>query len=83
MKVVNGVVVDKVDWLCNPGRKIVPRIARLTHITDEMVENEPSVAEIIRMFVDYVGDLPVVGHNIRSSDLHYISKAAKKAGIAF
>ncbi len=83
VKVVNGVLVDKVDWLCNPGRKIVPRIAKLTHITDEMVANEPSVAEIIRMFVDYVGDLPVVGHNIRSSDLHYISKAAKKAGIAF
>ncbi len=83
VKVVNGEIVDKVDWLCNPGRKIVPRISRLTNITDEMVANEPSVAETIQKFVAYVGDLPVVGHNIRSSDLHYISKAAKKAGIAF
>ncbi len=83
VKVENGVVVDRVDWLCNPGRKIVPRIAALTHITDEMVANEPSVAEVIRKFVDYVGELPVVGHNIKSSDLHYICRAAKKAGVAF
>ena len=83
VKVVNGEIVDRVDWLCNPGRKIVPRIARLTHITDEMVANEPPVSEIIKKFAEYVGNLPVVGHNIRSSDLHYISKAAKKAGIAF
>ena len=83
VKVINGEIVDRVDWLCNPGRKIVPRIARLTHITDEMVANEPPVSEIIKKFAEYVGNLPVVGHNIRSSDLHYISKAAKKAGIAF
>ena len=83
VKVINGTIVDRVDWLCNPGRKIVPRIAQLTNITDEMVATEPPVSEIIKKFVDYVGDLPVVGHNIRSSDLHYISRAAKKAGIAF
>jgi len=82
VKVINGEIVDRVDWLCNPGRKIVPRIARLTNITDEMVANEPPVSEVIRKFAEYTKDLPLVGHNIKSSDLHYISKAAKKSGIA-
>lgn len=82
VKVINGQIVERVDWLCNPGRKILPRIARLTHITDEMVAGEPPVGEIIKRFSDFVGDLPLVGHNIKSSDLHYITRAAKKVGIA-
>ena len=82
VKVVGGQIVERVDWLCNPGRKILPRIARLTHITDEMVAGEPPVGEIIRRFADFAGDMPLVGHNIKSSDLHYINRAAKKVGIA-
>ena len=81
VKVVNGQVVAREDWLCNPGRRIVPRIARLTHITDAMVANETPVSEIIRRFSDFIGDLPLVGHNIKSSDLHYITRAAKRAGV--
>ena len=82
VKVIDGQIVDRQDWLCNPGRKIMPMISRLTHITDDMVADQPSITEIIRLFKDLVGDLPLVGHNIRSSDLHYIVKAANKAGVA-
>lgn len=81
VKVINGEIVAREDWLCNPGRRIVPRIARLTHITDSMVENQPPVSEIICRFSEFIGDLPLVGHNIKSSDLHYITRAAKRAGI--
>ncbi len=81
-KVIDGKVVEWKDWFCNPGRKIVPRIARLTHITDDMVADAPSVEEVIREFASFVGDLPLVGHNIKSSDLHYITRALKRAGIA-
>lgn len=83
VKVVNGVIIERFSELCNPGRKIVPRIARLTGISDEIVENKPPVSEVIRRFTDFVGDLPVVGHNIKSSDLHYIVAAANRAGVAF
>lgn len=81
VKVINGQIVDRQDWLCNPGRKIMPMIARLTHITDDMVANEPPVGEVIRLFAQYTQGLPLVGHNIRSSDLHYISRAANRAGV--
>jgi DNA polymerase III alpha subunit (gram-positive type) len=37
---------------------------------------------VIRQFAAFVQGLPLVGHNIRSSDLHYITKAANHAGIA-
>lgn len=83
VRVVNGEVMEKFDELANPGRKIVPRIARLTHITDDMVADKPPVDEVLRMFRDFVGDSIVVGHNIKSSDLRYITKAADKAGVHF
>ena len=83
VRVVSGEVVEKFDELANPGRKIVPRIARLTHITDEMVADKPPVDEVIKAFREFVGDSILVGHNIKSSDLRYITKAAAKAGVHF
>lgn len=67
--------VKTFDELENPGRKIVPRIARLTHITDEMVADKPFIDEIIKLFHEFVGDSIIVGHNIKNSDLRYITKA--------
>ena len=81
VKVLNGQIVEKEDWLCNPGRPITPMVSRLTHITNEMVANEPTVSEIIRRFADFAEGLPLVGHNIKSSDLHYIIRAANRAGV--
>ena len=83
VKVINGVVIDKFDELCNPGRKIVPRIAQLTNITDEMVANKPSVDEVIKRFKAFVGDSILVGHNIKACDIPHILRAAKRAGINF
>lgn len=83
VRVENGVVVDHFDMLANPGRKIVPMVARMTHITDEMVADQPPVDEVIRKFHEFVGDSILVGHNIKSSDLRYITKAADKAGVHF
>lgn len=82
VKVVNGEVVETFDELANPGRKIVPRIARITHITNEMIVDKPPIDEIMKKFKTFCGDSILVGHNIKSSDLHYICKAAKKAGVA-
>lgn len=81
VKVVNGKITERKDWLCNPGRKIVPRIAKLTGITDDMVKNKPSVGETIREFVKFIDGFNIVGHNIKNSDLHYIVKAANREGV--
>ena len=81
VKVIDGRIVERQDWLCNPGRRIVPQIARLTHITDDMVADAPPVAEVLRAFRDFSEGLPLVGHNIKRSDLHYIERAARKTGV--
>ena len=83
VKVENGKVVDRFSTLCNPGRKITPIATKVTHITNDMVRNEPPVDVVIRQFAEFVGDSILVGHNIKSSDLHYITTAANRAGVAF
>lgn len=81
VRVVNGEITETFSQLVNPGRKIVPRIARITHITDEMVAGQPGPEEAVRRFTDFVGDSVLVGHNIKQSDLHYIDAAARRAGV--
>lgn len=81
VKVVKGEIVDRFDMLADPGRKIVPRIARLTHISDEMVKGQPPVAEVIKKFKAFVGDDILVGHNIKNCDIPHILRAAKDAGV--
>lgn len=81
VKGVNGQITDRFSELINPGRKIVPRIARITHISDEMVADKPDISVIMHKFADFVGDSILVGHNIKSSDLYYIDRDARKLGI--
>lgn len=83
VKVVDGEITERFSQLANPGRKIVPRVAQLTNITDEMVADKPDISEVIKQFKQFVGDNILVGHNIKNCDIPYISKAAKRAGIAF
>lgn len=83
VKVENGKIISRFTSLCNPGRKITPIATKVTHITDAMVASEPPVDVVIRLFAEFVGDSILVGHNIKSSDLHYITTAANRAGVAF
>ncbi len=55
------------EWhtLINPGRRIPPEITRLTGITDAMVRNAPSIHQVLEDLSHFVGDAPIVGHNIR------------------
>jgi ATP-dependent DNA helicase DinG len=59
--------------LINPGRPIPPMITQLTGITNEMVRNEPPIKAIIQNFENFVGDCPVLGHNVRF-DLSFLRK---------
>lgn len=82
VKVIGGQVVERFDMLANPGRRIVPRIARLTHITDDLVASEPPVDEVIAAFAEFCRGFVLVGHNVKSCDIPHISHAAKRAGVA-
>lgn len=57
--------------LVNPQRPVPALITQLTGITSQMVAGAPVIKEIIQEFADFVGDLPVIGHNV-SFDLSFL-----------
>ena len=46
-----------------------------------MVAEQPDILTVIRQFADFVGDRILVGHIIKTSDLHYIDWAANRGDI--
>lgn len=58
-------VEDEWSSLINPGRKIPPFITQLTGINDHMVLEAPSIQDILPELRHFVGELPILGHNVR------------------
>ena len=63
------------EWskLINPGRPIPGDITQLTGITDDMLRGAPPINAVIQELVDFIGNEPVVGHNVRF-DLGFLQK---------
>jgi len=68
-------VEDEWTTVLNPGRHIPEFITGLTGISDAETRNAPRLREIIPDLEAFVGDAPVVGHNVRF-DLGFIQKQA-------
>ncbi len=59
--------------LVNPRKPIPPFITQLTGITNEMVRNAPPLSAILQDLTAFVGNLPVLGHNVRF-DLSFLQR---------
>jgi ATP-dependent DNA helicase DinG len=60
----NHRIEDEWSTLLNPGRKIPPFITQLTGINDHMVVESPPIQRIIPELRQFVGDFPILGHNV-------------------
>ncbi len=63
------------EWstLINPGRPIPPFITQLTGITNQMILQAPVLEDVLADFVDFVGDAPILGHNV-NFDLSFLKQ---------
>ncbi len=66
-------VEDEWSTLINPGRSIPNLVIQLTGISNEMVRNAPPLRAVLQQLVDFVGDAPIIGHNVRF-DLGFLQK---------
>lgn len=66
-------VEDEWTTLINPGKRIPPFISQLTGINDHMVRDAPPVSDVIADLEIFVGDSPILGHNVRF-DLSFFQK---------
>jgi len=64
VKYVNGEVAEEKTFLIKPRNPIPEEITRLTGITDRMVEDAPGYEECHADIKAFLGDHPLVAHNI-------------------
>ena len=66
------------ETLINPQVPIPPTITRITGIRQEDVESAPRFDEIEAEFLNFIGDLPLVGHNLCDFDIRFIEYTMRR-----
>lgn len=64
VKVVDGVATERYQQFIKPPVRIPKFITKLTGITNEMVADSPTFEEVVDDLYDFLGDHPLVAHNI-------------------
>ncbi|NOX60817.1 MAG: DEAD/DEAH box helicase, partial [Chloroflexi bacterium] len=60
----DGEILDLYSQVVNPGRAVPRAIQQLTGITQAEIARAPRLADIASSFRAFIGDAPLVGHNI-------------------
>ena len=61
------------DKFVNPGYHIPEEASKVSGIYDKDVDGQPYFDSLKKDLVDFIGDLPIIGHNV-SFDLAFINK---------
>ena len=64
-QVTDGKIVARLQQFIKPPIQIPPFITKITSITNEMVKNAPTINEVFEDIYDFLGDYPLVGHNVK------------------
>jgi len=56
---------EELSFLINPGVTLPQIITHITHIKDEDLKNKPFITEKMTEIENFIGDLPIIGHNIQ------------------
>ena len=79
VRVENGIETGRLDILINPECKIPHKIAALTHITDDMVKNQPTINEAFPKILDFLQDAILVTHNAEF-DFSFLQEELRRCG---
>lgn len=71
LKVSGNNVIDSFSSLVKPTHKIDDFIVSYTGITNEMLQDAPSIKTALPAFLDFIGDSLIVGHNA-NFDINFI-----------
>ncbi|MDD3303937.1 MAG: PolC-type DNA polymerase III [Clostridia bacterium] len=81
-KVKDGEIIEEFTTFVNPEKNIPKNVQELTHITDDMVKNAPTIDEILPTFLEFTKGSILVAHNARF-DISFISHFAKEQKLEF
>lgn len=82
VKIINGQQTDSFRTFVNPGRRLEQRITELTGIRDEDIEKAPYIEDILPKLLEFIGELPLLGHSILF-DFSFLKRAAAYHKLTF
>lgn len=65
VRLQDGKVIEEFGTLVNPNRPIPGYITHITSIRNEDVVGAPVLGSVLSQLVAFVGDAPIIGHNVR------------------
>lgn len=77
VRLENGEVVDRFTTLVKPTVPVRRSSFKIHNISEEMLEDAPSIEEVLPKFLEFMGDRPFVAHNA-VFDYSFLSAAHKK-----
>ena len=77
LKIKNGQIIENYTSLVNPGIMIPKSSIKIHGITDDMVKDAPTIDQVLPEFLDFIGNQPLIGHNL-SFDLRFINSYLDK-----
>ncbi|MEK3935044.1 PolC-type DNA polymerase III [Sporosarcina sp. FSL W7-1349] len=80
VRVRNGEIIESFERFANPHHPLSSTTTELTGITDDMVKDAPEVEEVIRDFIEFIGDSVLVAHNAKF-DMGFFYESAKRASL--
>ncbi len=82
VRLIDGKVIEKFSTMVNPERKIPEIVVELTGITDEMVANAPTFAEVAGDIYKFCYGSIIVAHNI-GFDYPFLKNMSKPSGYVY
>lgn len=80
IKLANGKEVDRFHTYVNPETQISSDVEALTDITNEMLDGQPTLQEVIPIFLEFIGNSLLVSHNV-SFEMMFLKANFKKCGL--
>ena len=86
IKVIDGKIIESKEYIfqefVKPYKKKIPeKIKEITGIDNADVENARDMWEVIPDFMEFVGDLPLVGFNSNAFDCRFLERAGRYSHI--
>ncbi|MBQ7655501.1 MAG: PHP domain-containing protein, partial [Clostridia bacterium] len=82
VKLAHGQVVDSYGELIDPGMLLPPKITEITHITDQMLRGQPTIAEAMPKLLAFMDGCPIAAHNAKF-DCAVLDSELKRLGMEY
>lgn len=76
VKLVDGTIVDRYSAFIDPQRLLPPDIIALTGITDQMLQGQPTIEQVLPAFLEFAEGALLIAHNA-DFDIAFVRREAR------